>query len=273
MSQDEKRAGGTKRGPRQVWIGWEPRQHAAYAVCQRSVRTHVAQDDLDAGRIVIKPIILDDLQQRQLYTRPVDLDDKGRLFDPISGASMSTEFAISRFLVAALACAEKVKRRPGQAEKRKGWALFIDCDMLVRHRLETLFEICEGEPDKAVFCVQHQHVHKTDTKMDDQMQLVYARKNWTSVMAINLDHRANKDLTVDLINKVPGRDLHRFCWLEKHGDLQVIGALPQKWNHLVGYTEYVPNAAIVHYKGTRKGVDGPTRDARWKSGKRVRTAP
>lgn len=242
MSQHEKRNGGSKRGPRQVWIGWEPRQHAAYAVCQRSVRAHLADPDT-----VVKPIILDDLKQRNLYRRPVELDDKGRLFDPISGAGMSTEFAISRFLVAALACTEKVKRRPGQPEKRKGWALFIDCDMLVRHRLDTLFEMCEASPDKAVFCVQHYHVPKHDTKMDDQMQLVYARKNWTSVMVINLDHAANQDLTIDLINSVPGRDLHRFCWLEKHGDLQVIGALPQRWNHLIGYTEPDPDPAIVHY--------------------------
>jgi hypothetical protein len=33
-------------------------------------------------------------------------------------------------------------------------------------------------------------------------------------MVFNCDHPANRALTLDLINTVPGRDLHRFCWLD-----------------------------------------------------------
>jgi len=38
---------------------------------------------------------------------------------------------------------------------------------------------------------------------------------------------------VQLINTVPGRDLHAFCWLENHE----IGRLEQAWNYLVGTTK------------------------------------
>jgi lipopolysaccharide biosynthesis glycosyltransferase len=199
--------------PIRVFIGFDPREAAAFSVLAYSIHARASQP------VAIAPLMLSQLKRELRRAR-----------HPLQ----STDFSFSRFLVPSLA-------------GFRGWALFMDCDMLVRHRLDTLFEMCEAGPDKAVFCVQHHHVPKTDTKMDDQMQLVYARKNWTSVMAINLDHKANQDLTVGLINSVPGRDLHRFCWLEKHGDMQVIGALPQRWNWLVGYTEPDPDPAIVHY--------------------------
>jgi hypothetical protein len=51
-------------------------------------------------------------------------------------------------------------------------------------------------------------------------------------MLFNCSHPANQALTVDLVNTVPGRDLHRFCWLD---DAQV-GALPVEWNWLEGHS-------------------------------------
>jgi hypothetical protein len=79
--------------------------------------------------------------------------------------------------------------------------------------------------------------------MDAQAQVRYARKNWSSVMLFNLDHPANWTLTVELINKVPGRDLHRFCWL----DDKYIGELDVKWNWLVGHSDPTINPSIVHF--------------------------
>jgi hypothetical protein len=49
-------------------------------------------------------------------------------------------------------------------------------------------------------------------------------------MLFNCDHPSNKKLTVEMINTLPGRDLHRFCWLED----DEIGELDPGWNWLVG---------------------------------------
>ncbi len=148
------------------------------------------------------------LYRRETFTR------MGRMVDNISDAPMSTEFAISRFLTPTLA--------------QSGLALFLDSDMLSRHDIFELF--AQADPTKAVMCVQHHHDPPESRKMDDQVQLRYFRKNWSSVMLFNCDHPSNRALTVDLINSVPGRDLHRFCWLKD----EEIGPLDPTWNYLVG---------------------------------------
>lgn len=79
--------------------------------------------------------------------------------------------------------------------------------------------------------------------MDGQEQTRYARKNWSSVMLFNLAHTSNQNLTVDLVNSVPGRDLHRFCWLQD----DEIGELEPEWNFLVGHTDPSINPKIVHF--------------------------
>ena len=140
---------------------------------------------------------------------------------------MATEFACSRFLVPRLA--------------GSGWALFMDCDMLVRTDLFKLFQI--ADPNKAVMVVKHNHQPVETTKMDGQAQTKYPRKNWSSVMLFNCDHPANKKLTSELVNSVPGRDLHRFCWLKD----DEIGELDPKWNWLVGHSDPAIDPAIVHF--------------------------
>jgi lipopolysaccharide biosynthesis glycosyltransferase len=141
---------------------------------------------------------------------------------------MSTEFAISRFLTKELA--------------GKGWALFMDCDVLIRRDLNYLMQ--EADPRYAVMCVQHpNYVPPETTKMDGQLQTLYARKNWSSVMLFNCDHPSNKALTVEMVNTLPGRDLHRFCWLKD----EEIGALDPAWNWLVGTSDPSINPGIVHF--------------------------
>jgi hypothetical protein len=78
--------------------------------------------------------------------------------------------------------------------------------------------------------------------MDGQVQTRYSRKNWSSVFVLDADHPSNKNLTVALVNSVPGRDLHRFCWLEDDD----IGELGAEWNYLVGHSEH-PDPKIVHF--------------------------
>ena len=203
-----------------IWIGFDGRESDAFAVARRSAERSAFQP------IPVRGVVLSILRERGLYTRPTSRRD-GRLWDDISEAPMATEFACSRFLTPHLA--------------GHGMALFMDADMLVRGNLSRLFAL--ADPDKAVMVVKHDHQPPEGIKMDGQMQLRYARKNWSSVMMFNCDHPANKKLTIDLINTAPGRDLHRFCWLED----DQIGELPPEWNYLVGHTKDVDDPKIVHF--------------------------
>lgn len=204
-----------------IWIGYDGRESEAFAVCRQSLRRN-------APSVPIHAVVLDELRDVGLYTRPTSRRD-GRMWDDISGAPCSTEFAISRFLVPMLS---KTK-----------WALFLDCDIMARTELSDLF--AQADPAKAVMCVKHRHEPPEGAKMDGQLQTLYARKNWSSVMMFNVEHPANRGLTLDLINGVPGRELHRFCWL----DDDYVGELHPKWNYLVGHTRmpWGVEPALVHW--------------------------
>lgn len=205
-----------------VYIGFDGREANAFAVARNTVRKHTI------SYVPVHGIVLDDMRAQSLYSRPTSRKD-GRLWDDISEAPMSTEFAISRFLTPILA--------------KEGLALFMDADMLARDSIMPIFDYANANPQYAVMCVKHNFSPPEGVKMDGQMQTVYARKNWSSVMVFNVEHPSNRKLTVDLINSVPGRDLHRFCWLEDHE----IGALPAEWNYLVGHTKIDESPRIVHF--------------------------
>lgn len=223
---------------RSVYIGFDKREATAFGVAAFSARARTN------APLPIRGIILDEVRQAGLYTRPTEVrfhpGSSGyhySLFDTISGADMSTEFAISRFLTPLLA--------------KRGWALFMDSDVLIRRSLTALFELADS--DKAVMCVQHRHVPPVAaTKMDGQAQERYRRKNWSSVVLFNCDHPANAALTLDLINHAPGRDLHAFCWLKD----EEIGALPPEWNYLVGVSKEIEDPALVHFTEGFPLMDG-----------------
>lgn len=208
-----------------IWIGWDPREAAAYAVARHSVKRHLTQP------IPVHGLVLDELKASNLYTRPMEYRisaaDRPVMWDTISDAPMSTEHACARFLVPHLA--------------ESGWALFMDGDILVRGNLARMFD--RLDPKYAVYCVQHRHEPEPGVKMDGQLQTRYARKNWTSVIVFNCDHPSNKKLTLEMVNSLPGRDLHRLCWLEDHE----IGALDQKYNFLVGHTDPAVDPDVVHF--------------------------
>ncbi len=205
---------------RTILIGYDPREHIAYEVAMRSMLDH-ASPGLKVGGIV-----LGDMRQRGLYWRRHERRG-GQLWDEISAAPMSTEFAISRFLVRHLA--------------GSGWVLFTDCDVLWRADPAELFKL--ADPGKALMCVHHRPQAGGRLKMDGQAQWAYLRKNWSSVMLINCDHPSNAALTPELVNTLPGRELHRFAWLRD----DEIGALPPEWNHLVGVDSPRPDAELAHF--------------------------
>lgn len=205
---------------RSIWIGFDPREAQAFAVLRHSImrRSH--------SPIKINGLVLHTLREQGLYRRPTTRNVDGNLWDVISEAPMATEFSISRFLVPYLV---KAGTKTTLVKPHGRWALFMDCDMLVTQPIERLFELADDR--YAVMVVKHNHQPTEAVKMDGQQQLSYARKNWSSVMLFNVDHPSNSALTVDLVNSVPGRDLHRFSWLKD----DEIGELPVTWNYLVGH--------------------------------------
>lgn len=104
-----------------VYIGWDSREHEAYAVAKHSIERRSP----GAGCV---PLVLNEL--KGYLTRPIDRRD-GKLWCPISNAPMATEFAISRFCVPFLF-------------KNHGWALFVDCDIVCLADVRELFSLADN---------------------------------------------------------------------------------------------------------------------------------
>lgn len=208
---------------RSIFVGYDPRETNNFVVSIRSARAQMKGDDIQ-----IQGLVLDHMRRRGLYTRKTSINMEGQLWDNISQAPMSTEFACSRFLVPHL--------------QKEGYAAFVDCDTMFLTDPAVLFDLVD--PSKAVTCVKHNHVPTEAKKKTGEIQTKYNRKNWSSVMVFNCEHPSNQKLTVEMINTVPGRELHAFCWLED----DEIGELPATWNHLVGVNN-IPDEQInlVHW--------------------------
>lgn len=225
-----------------VYIGWDPRETGAYSVAVDSLLrnssipvavTPLQLSRLELGGLVRRPrsMLSKGRQLRvtdgRIERRWVTAAQRGTMIDEISDAPMSTEFACSRFIVPLLA--------------QSGWALFVDCDVLFLADVRELFALADDR--FAVMVVQHGELAGGGFKMDGQPQVPYRRKNWSSVMLFNCDHPANRRLTLDVVNAVPGRDLHAFAWL----DADLIGALPGEWNWLVGVQPRPASPKLAHY--------------------------
>jgi hypothetical protein len=187
-----------------VYIGYDARESVAFYTLAHSI--------LSRASAPVRITSLVRSQLKGLYTRP-------------RGATESTEFALTRFLVPALSDYD-------------GWSVFMDCDMLCRADITELRRYIDQQSDKAILVCQHDYVPKTERKFLGQVQTKYPRKNWSSLMIFN--NPRCKALTPDYVNSASGLDLHRFRWL----DDSEIGALPLEWNWLVGEYEY---AKMVHY--------------------------
>jgi len=142
----------------------------------------------------------------------------------------SNDFAFSRWLVPWLTAYQ-------------GWAVFMDCDMLVQTDIAELFR--EADPRYAVKVVKHNHKPRETVKYLGNLQTQYERKNWSSVMLFNCGHPAMRVLAPDFVDKAPGLDLHQFKWL----DDDLIGELPHEWNVLVDYDDpaHYPYPKNLHY--------------------------
>jgi|SRR6185369_14980445 len=219
--------------PINVFIGWDSRESVGSYVAAHSIkkRTH-------------HPINIRYLKHRELrkaghFARPWIVNgSEGEWTDLVDGKTFSTEFSHTRFLVPHLM-------------GYKGWALFMDADMIFLSDIRKLFSFCD--PKYAAMCVKHVYPPTSDkTKMDGRTQRFYHRKNWSSFVLWNCAHPANIEITPEKVNFLSGRDLHSFCWLD---DMQ-IGNIPYTYNYISGISPKMPvnssglNAGkpdVIHY--------------------------
>lgn len=139
----------------------------------------------------------------------------------------SSDFSFSRFLTPYLSGYE-------------GWSIFMDCDMVMLDDIAGLYGLRDER--YAVMVVKHVHVPKETVKFLGEPQSKYEKKNWSSVMLFN--NAKCRALTPGYVNTATGLELHQFRWLESE---DLIGALPSRWNHLVGYDAPRTDAALLHY--------------------------
>jgi len=123
----------------------------------------------------------------------------------------------------------------------KGWAIFMDGDMIVRDDIAKLWELQDHSKD--VMVVKHKYQTKMAEKYLGAKNENYPRKNWSSVILWNCGNHPNRKLTPEFVQNATGAELHRFTWL----DDTRIGELPIEWNWLPD--EFGPNeeAKLLHY--------------------------
>ena len=191
-----------------VFIGFDPRETVAFHVLSQSIHDRASEP------VSITPIMLSQLDGLMTRER-----------NPLQ----STDFSFSRFLTPYLCDFE-------------GWAVFMDCDMLVLDDIAKLWALRDDA--YAVQVVKHDHVPEEEVKFLGATQTKYEKKNWSSVMLLNC--AKCQALTPDYVNTASGLQLHRFQWLDSD---DLIGEIPHRWNHLVAYDKTVPSGDVsnLHY--------------------------
>lgn len=188
-----------------IFIGYDHREAIAYHVCANSIIRHSSKP------VSLTPLALKNMQ---------DYEEKH--------TDGSNQFIYSRFLVPHLM-------------EYKGWAIFMDGDMLLRDDIEKLWAL--RDETKAVQVVKHNYKTKLSEKYLGAKNEDYPRKNWSSVILWNCGHPANAVVTPEFIQTATGAQVHRFTWLND----ELIGELPIEWNWLPD--ELGPNqeAKLLHY--------------------------
>jgi len=194
--------------PIRVFVGYDAREAVAFSVLAYSIHARASEP------VTIAPLMLSQLSRTLTRERHT---------------LQSTDFSFSRFLVPHL-CGFR------------GWALFLDCDMLMLDDVANLWALRDER--NAVMVVKHSHVPQETRKFLNEPQSQYEKKNWSSVMLLNCAKCTA--LTEDYVNTATGLQLHRFEWL---GDDGLIGELPRRWNHLADYDPPKPIAELsnIHY--------------------------
>ena len=189
-----------------VFIGYDSKEKAAFNVLSYSILKNSTKP------VAITPIYLPNIKDDFVRER---------------GNLSSTEFSFSRFIIPHLM-------------NYQGWALFMDCDMLMYEDIAELWRLRDDR--YAVQVCKHDYTPRTETKFLGQKQTAYPKKNWSSFMLMNC--KKCTTLTPDYVNKASGLELHQFKWLESE---DLIGDIPLEWNWLAGEYEYKEDVKNIHY--------------------------
>ncbi|RMD61107.1 MAG: glycosyltransferase [Alphaproteobacteria bacterium] len=213
---------------RRVYIGWDPRDGAAFAVCRHSLLAHASVT------VEVRALRDWELRRRGVYWRAYHVDGRGQMWDARDGRPFSTGFSYTRFCVPLL---EDYGADP---------VVFCDADMLWRADVAELFDLAG---DSALACVKHEHRPHEREKMAGLIQTVYRRKNWSSLMVMRPERCVG--LTPYAVNNMPRDWLHGMCWIDE-GEVR---GLPEAWNWLDGWSDPGIDAKVVHF--TRGTPDMP----------------
>lgn len=198
-----------------VFIGFDPVESVAWHTMAHSILERSSKP------VALVPVNLNNF--REFYTRQRD-------------PKQSNAFSFTRFLVPYLS-------------NYDGYALFFDCDMMLRTDIHEIFDAVNESPGKAVYVVKHDYEPRDDIKYLNTVQYKYPRKNWSSVVLWDCGHPSNKQVTPEFVNMASPMELHRFAWLKD----EEIGELDIRWNWLVGEYDEPP----VDVKNVHWTVGGP----------------
>jgi len=168
--------------PLRIFVGFDDRQPVSFTTLMTSIYRRSSKP------VAVTPIVLPTI--------------------PLTRTGL-TPFTWSRFMVPWLC-------------DYKGWALFMDIDMILRDDISKLFALAD---DKYAAMVS-----KNSMKFE-----------WASLILFNCGHPSNKVLTPKNIESA--KSLHGMNWLKD----EEVGALPGEWNHLVGYDTPREDAKLVHF--------------------------
>ena len=140
----------------------------------------------------------------------------------------SNEFIYSRFLVPYLM-------------NFKGWAIYADGDMVCLEDIKKLWNLRDNK--YAIQVVKHDYKTKIKNKYWGNKNENYPRKNWSSLILWNCEHKSHKILTPDFIQKQTGAFLHRFNWIKD----SEIGDINKEWNWLAMEYEEKQDINLIHY--------------------------
>ncbi len=191
------------------------------------IKVFIGYDDREAVAFSVLSHSIHQRASEPVAITPVALSQLQGVYRRARDPLQSTDFSFSRFLV------------PWLCDYR-GWAIFTDCDMLVLDDIAALWRLRDER--FAVQVVKHHHVPKEETKFLGAKQTKYEKKNWSSVMLMNCERCTR--LTPEFVNTASGLELHQFKWLDSD---ELIGEIPSRWNHLVGYDAPRRDAALVHF--------------------------
>jgi lipopolysaccharide biosynthesis glycosyltransferase len=191
------------------------------------IRVFIGYDPREAAAFSVLAYSIHARSSQPVSIVPLILSELSEVMTRERHPLQSTDFSFSRFLTPYLS-------------DYSGWSVFMDCDMLVLDDIAKLYALRDER--YAVMVVKHDHVPKENKKFLDQPQTPYRKKNWSSVMLFN--NAGCRALTPEYVNTASGLELHQFKWLGNH---DLIGELPDRWNHLVGYNPPRKDASLVHY--------------------------